>query len=201
MNKLGFSAILILATLLALPVSSQERKPDGLYATIVTNKGVMEFELYKNVAPVTISNFINLATRGFYDGLVFHRVENDFMVQGGDPAGDGSGGPGYEFQDEVALRHNTAGILSMANSGPDTNGSQFFITHLATPHLNGKHTVFGKIMTGIPVIFEIRRGDVIESIVIEGPAKQFLEKRRDLVYQWNLILDEQFPGLRPALTD
>lgn len=193
--------LVVFACIFPLLASAQPRDPAQLYARIETSKGVMEFELYKSVAPVTVSNFVNLATRGFYNTLSFHRVESDFMIQGGDPAGDGSGGPGYEFQDEIVLRHNTAGILSMANSGPDSNGSQFFITHLATPHLNGLHTVFGKIISGTPVIFEIRRGDVIQSITIEGPAKAFLEKRADLVGQWNAILDEQFPGLMPSLVD
>lgn len=185
----------------ALAQEGRQRNPDELYAVIDTEKGAMAFQLYKSVAPLTVANFVNLATRGYYDGLKFHRVVEDFMIQGGDPAGDGTGGPGYRFQDEIALRLNDAGILAMANAGPDTNGSQFFITHLATPHLNGLHTVFGKIVSDKPMIYEIRRGDVINSISIEGPVQPFLERHRDQLYQWNQILDENFPDLNPPLTD
>lgn len=177
------------------------KDPNELYAVIDTNRGTMEFLLYRQVAPITVTNFVNLATRGFYDGLTFHRVINDFMAQGGDPAGDGSGGPGYQFEDEIRLRLNQMGILAMANAGPDTNGSQFFITHLATPHLNGAHTVFGLIHSGKDIIRQIRVGDTINSITIEGNAKAFLERNADRVYLWNNILDENFPDLKPALTD
>jgi len=157
--------------------------------------------LYRQVAPLTTSNFVNLVTRGYYDGLTFHRVIEDFMAQGGDPTGDGSGGPGYQFEDEIALRLNQEGILAMANSGPGTNGSQFFILHQATPHLNGAHTVFGLIISGKDVVRKIKAGDVINSITIEGNARALLERNRDRVYKWNTILDEKFPKLKPALTD
>lgn len=194
--------LILLLGMTALSVQAQEtRDPEALYAIMETSRGTLEIELYHRVAPLTVTNFVNLSTRGFYDGLTFHRVVDDFMAQGGDPEGDGSGGPGYRFRDEIALRHNDAGILSMANSGPDTNGSQFFITHLATPHLNGMHTVFGKVVEGRELIWELQVGDVIESISIEGPAETFLEKRADQVYQWNRILDENFPDLAPPLTD
>lgn len=194
--------LMLLLGLSAMTVQAQEeRDPEALYAIMETSRGTMEIELYHRVAPLTVTNFVNLSTRGFYDGLTFHRVVNDFMVQGGDPEGDGSGGPGYRFRDEIALRHNDAGILSMANSGPDTNGSQFFITHLATPHLNGLHTVFGKVVEGRELIWELQMGDVIESVSIEGPAQAFLEKRSDQVYLWNKTLDENFPDLEPPLTD
>lgn len=139
---------LLLLCLPAWGAGAQERDPNELYAVIKTSAGTMEFLLYRQVAPLTVSNFVNLATRGYYDGLSFHRVVADFMAQGGDPSGDGSGGPGYRFEDEIALRFNQEGILAMANSGPDSNGSQFFITHQATPHLNGLHTVFGLIQSG-----------------------------------------------------
>lgn len=207
MRKLLLISSLLLATFIAVLTSpgvfaqAQEKDIAELYAVVETNRGTIEFLLYKNVAPVTVSNFVNLSTRGYYDGLAFHRVIPDFMIQGGDPQGNGSGGPGYQFEDEIAMRHNQAGILSMANSGPGTNGSQFFITHLATPHLNGLHTVFGKIFSGGELIFDIRRGDVINSITIVGDAKGFLEKKTDRVYQWNLTLDENFPNLKPALID
>ncbi len=181
--------------------SGGEKDSNELYAVIDTNRGTMEFLLYKAVAPVAVTNFVNLATRGYYDGMTFHRVINDFMAQGGDPNGDGSGGPGYQFEDEIRLRLNQMGILAMANAGPDSNGSQFFITHQATPHLNGVHTVFGLIHSGKDVIRQIRIGDLINSITIEGKAKAFLGKKVDRVYRWNQILDENFPDLKPALTD
>jgi len=195
-------------TLLTLTSASQfasaqsaGKDPNELYAIVDTNRGTMEFLLYRQVAPVTVTNFVNLATRGYYDGLTFHRVVEDFMIQGGDPTGDGSGGPGYMFEDEIRLRHNQMGIMSMANAGPETNGSQFFITHQATPHLNGAHTVFGLVHSGKEIIHQIRAGDTINSITIEGNAKGFLERKADRVYMWNQILDEKFPDLKPALTD
>jgi peptidyl-prolyl cis-trans isomerase B (cyclophilin B) len=182
-------------------LSAQERDPNELYAVIDTSRGTMVFLLYRQVAPLTVSNFVNLATRGFYDGLTFHRVQPDFMAQGGDPAGNGSGGPGYQFEDEIALRLNQEGILAMANAGPATNGSQFFITHQATPHLNGAHTVFGLVQSGKEVIRQIRVGDVINSISIEGNAKALLERNSNRVYFWNEILNKEFPRLKPALVD
>lgn len=182
-------------------LQAQQKDPNELYAVIDTSRGRMEFLLYRQVAPLTVSNFVNLATRGFYDGLTFHRVEPDFMAQGGDPEGDGSGGPGYKFDDEIALRLNQEGILAMANSGPASNGSQFFITHQATPHLNGAHTVFGLVFSGKEIIRQIRVGDTIEAISIEGNAKALLQRNSDQVYRWNQILDEKFPDLRPALVE
>lgn len=180
---------------------AQDKDPNELYAIIDTSRGKMEFLLYRQVAPLTVTNFVNLATRGYYNGLTFHRIVADFMAQGGDPVGDGSGGPGYTFQDEIALRLNQEGILAMANAGPDSNGSQFFITHQATPHLNGVHTVFGLIVSGKEVIRQLKMGDVINSITIEGNAKAFLQRKSDRVYQWNQILDEKFPKLKPALVN
>lgn len=198
MKKLTISLLMLFSAAVA---QSQEKDPAELYAVIETERARMEFLLYKAVAPVTVANFVNLASRGFYDGLTFHRVVEDFMAQGGDPNGDGSGGPGYEFEDEIALRHNDAGLLSMANAGPGTNGSQFFITHQAAPHLNGGHTVFGKIISDKSPIWEIRRGDVIRSISIEGNARGFLERHADRVYYWNMILDREFPELKAPLVD
>lgn len=177
----------------------QAKDPDGLYATITTRRGVIQLQLRPDIAPVTVSNFVNLATRGFYDGLNFHRIEPNFMAQGGDPAGNGTGGPGYQFEDEIALRHNQQGILSMANAGPGTNGSQFFITHQATPHLNGLHTVFGLVQSGNEVVRALRVGDVIESVTIEGNVEALLVKNRARVEEWNNILDQKFPNLRPSL--
>jgi len=126
-------------------------------ATISTDKGDMVVELFADKAPKTVNNFVFLAREGFYDGTIFHRVIADFMVQGGDPTGTGTGGPGYRFADEFhpGLKHSKPGILSMANAGPGTNGSQFFITHVATPWLDGKHAIFGQITSGMDVLMSI----------------------------------------------
>jgi peptidyl-prolyl cis-trans isomerase B (cyclophilin B) len=134
-----------------------------------TNRGTMELELYPQYAPVTVNNFVFLTEQGFYDGVSFHRVIDNFVIQGGDPTGTGRGGPGYRFEDEVVgnpLKHET-GVISMANAGPNTNGSQFFITHAPQPHLDGKHTVFGKVVEGRDVIYEIRTGDEMTSVTVE----------------------------------
>lgn len=126
-------------------------------AHIETDKGTMVIELFADKTPITVNNFVFLAREGYYDNVIFHRVIADFMVQGGDPTGTGRGGPGYKFQDEFvsSLKHDKQGILSMANAGPFTNGSQFFITHGPTPHLNGKHTVFGQVVEGLDVFMSI----------------------------------------------
>jgi cyclophilin family peptidyl-prolyl cis-trans isomerase len=149
-------------------------------ATLETNKGTIELELYEEDAPKTVSNFVELAKKGFYDGVVFHRVIEDFMVQGGDPTGTGTGGPGYQFEDEINDHRVERGALAMANAGPNTNGSQFFIvTAAACPWLDGKHTVFGRVRSGMDVVDEISRAprdardrpldDVrIESVEIAG---------------------------------
>ncbi len=143
--------------------------PNKQYAaTIETSKGTIVIDLAANYAPKTVNNFVFLANNGFYDGLKFHRVISNFMIQGGDPTGTGAGGPGYKFEDEVRnnpLKHET-GVLSMANAGPNTNGSQFFITHSPQPHLNGKHTVFGKVREGQDVVNAIRQGDVMTKVTI-----------------------------------
>ena len=171
----------------------------GLVAIIDTSKGIIEAELNDRAAPTTVANFVNLAMRGFYDGLTFHRVERNFMVQGGDPLGNGSGGPGYRFAGEIILKHNQPGILSMANSGPGTDGSQFFLTHLATPHLDGLHSVFGRVIKGQSIIYDIRRRDIINSISIQGnPTSLFKRKAGDLE-TWNKALDSNYPHLKPAL--
>ncbi len=146
-----------------------EIDPEKKYtATIATNRGDIEIELYPEHAPKTVNNFVFLARQGFYDGLTFHRVISNFMIQGGDPTGTGRGGPGYRFEDETRgnpLTHET-GVISMANAGPNTNGSQFFITHSPQPHLNGRHTVFGKVTRGQDVVDSIRQGDTMTSITI-----------------------------------
>ncbi len=137
---------------------------------IETNRGKITLELYPEHAPKTVNNFVFLSGEGFYNGVVFHRVIADFMVQGGDPSATGSGGPGYRFEDETAgspLVHSR-GVISMANSGPDTNGSQFFITHSPQPHLNGRHTVFGKVIDGMDVVDAIQQGDKMEKVTAAG---------------------------------
>jgi peptidyl-prolyl cis-trans isomerase B (cyclophilin B) len=134
--------------------------------SIVTNRGTIELELYPQHAPQTVNNFVFLAGQGFYDGVTFHRVIEDFMIQTGDPTGTGRGGPGYKFADECKgnpLKHERC-VISMANAGPNSNGSQFFITHVPTPHLNGKHTVFGKVTKGQDVVDAIEQGDVMISV-------------------------------------
>jgi peptidyl-prolyl cis-trans isomerase B (cyclophilin B) len=135
---------------------------------IETNRGTIELELYPQHAPNTVNNFVFLAGQGFYDGVTFHRVIDGFMIQTGDPTGTGRGGPGYRFEDECKgnpLKHER-GVISMANAGPNTNGSQFFITHVPTPHLNGKHTVFGKVTKGGDVVDAIEQGDVMVSVKV-----------------------------------
>lgn len=140
------------------------------HATLYTSKGPIRLTLESEKTPYTVTNFVTLAQEGFYDGLTFHRVINDFMIQGGCPLGTGTGGPGYNFTDEFHpdLRHDSAWVLSMANAGPGTNGSQFFITHLETPRLDGKHTVFGKVvdLTDMDVVNSIEQDDIIERIEI-----------------------------------
>jgi peptidyl-prolyl cis-trans isomerase B (cyclophilin B) len=137
-------------------------------ATITTNKGTIRLQLFDDKAPKTCANFEKLAAEGFYDGLTFHRVIPDFMVQAGCPQGNGTGGPGYTFEDEFddELTHDGPGVLSMANAGPNTNGSQFFITHVATPHLNGKHSVFGKVLDCQDVVDRIVQSDVMEKVTV-----------------------------------
>ena len=138
-------------------------------ATFDTSRGRIVVELFTKDAPTTVNNFVFLAREGFYDGTVFHRVIADFMVQGGDPTGTGRGGPGYRFEDETKNNPNrhARGVLSMANAGPNTNGSQFFITHVDTPWLDGKHTVFGRVLSGLDVVDSVQQGDTLNSVTIE----------------------------------
>ena len=161
----------------------------SLFATFDTDRGPIRVELAADKAPLTVANFVNLARRGFYDGLNFHRVIADFMIQGGCPEGSGRGGPGYRFEDETnnGLRHER-GVLSTANAGPNTNGSQFFITHVATPWLDGKHTVFGKVVEGLEAVDKVEAGDHIRKVTIEGDADAALAARADRVAEWNRIL-------------
>ena len=147
----------------AKPPAMQIDPGKPILVTMETEKGAIELELYPQYAPKTVNNFVFLTQEGFYDGVAFHRVISNFVIQGGDPTGTGAGGPGYRFEDEVMgnpLKHGT-GVISMANAGPNTNGSQFFITHSPQPHLDGKHTVFGKVVSGQDVVDAIRQGDKI----------------------------------------
>ena len=164
-------------------------------ATIKTNKGDISLKLFDDLAPVTVANFVNLAQRGFYDGLKFHRVIADFMIQGGCPLGTGTGGPGYKFQDEFVseLKHDKPGILSMANAGPNTNGSQFFITHVPTPWLDGKHSVFGEVVAAKDqeVVNAIQQNDVIEKVSIEGDTEALFAKTKKYLDTWNKALESR----------
>ncbi len=164
-----------------------------LTAIMETDKGTIRLKLFPEQAPVTVASFVNLARRGYYDGLNFHRVIPDFMIQGGCPDGSGMGGPGYRFEDECtpALKHDAPGKLSMANAGPGTNGSQFFITHVPTPWLDGKHTVFGEVVSAEDqaVVDAIAQGDRIRKVTIEGDADALLEAQADRVAEWNRALD------------
>ena len=176
---------------------------EGLYAQFLTTRGEIVARLEFEKTPLTVANFVGLAegakrsNRGagvrFYDGLAFHRVIPDFMIQGGDPQGNGMGGPGYDFPDEFnpSLRHARPGVLSMANAGPGTNGSQFFITHVATPWLDGKHTVFGEVVgtADQSVVDAIRGGDRIESVTVDGDVDALLAAQAARVAEWNAVLD------------
>lgn len=163
-----------------------------LIATMRTNKGAIQLRLFPEQAPVTVANFLNLAQRGFYDNLGFHRVIADFMVQGGCPQGTGTGGPGYRFEDECTpdLKHAQPGRFSMANAGPGTNGSQFFITHVATPWLDGAHTIFGEVVSDADqdVVNSIAQGDQIEGIDLTGEVQAHLDAHSDRVAEWNKTL-------------
>jgi peptidyl-prolyl cis-trans isomerase B (cyclophilin B) len=156
-----------------------------------TSKGDIKLRLFADKTPVTVANFVNLAKRGYYDGLAFHRVIPEFMIQGGCPHGTGTGGPGYRFEDECtpALKHDAPGKLSMANAGPGTNGSQFFITHVATPWLDGRHTVFGEVLDSgdQAVVDAIAVGDTIVSVELDGEGA-ILASQAERISDWNRVL-------------
>ncbi len=165
----------------------------SIQAVMKTNKGDIRLNLFPDKAPVTVANFVNLAQRGFYDGLRFHRVISDFMIQGGCPKGTGTGGPGYRFEDEFdpSLRHDRPGLLSMANAGPGTNGSQFFITHVPTPWLDDNHSIFGEVEgpSDQAVVDSIEQGDTIETLTVSGDVDALLKAQADRVAEWNAVLD------------
>jgi len=161
----------------------------NISAAIETSKGTINLTLYPDKTPVTVASFVNLALKNFYDGLNFHRVIPGFMVQGGCPLGAGTGGPGYKFEDEfdASLRHESPGRFSMANSGPGTNGSQFFITHVPTPHLDDAHSIFGAVNSSADqaVVDAIEQGDKIISVTITGDSAGLLAAHSDRVEEWN----------------
>jgi peptidyl-prolyl cis-trans isomerase B (cyclophilin B) len=155
-----------------------------------TSRGGIEGTIFASKVPMTAANFLNLAKRGYYNGIKFHRVIPDFMIQGGDPTGTGSGGPGYKFADEIhpSLKHTKPGLFSMANAGPGTNGSQFFITHVPCPWLDGKHAVFGEVTKGQDVVNAIKQGDSITGIDILDPADELFTAQKANIDKWNAAL-------------
>lgn len=163
---------------------------DDIRIIFKTSKGDIEATIFASKVPLTAANFLNLAEKKYYDGITFHRVIPNFMVQGGDPTGTGTGGPGYKFEDEIdrSLKHSKPGILSMANAGPSTNGSQFFITHVPTAWLDGKHAVFGEVTKGQDVVDAIKQGDKIESIEILDSTGALFAVKADRIEQWNKAL-------------
>ncbi len=172
--------------------SEERMAKKQLTVTMSTTKGDIKLKLFPDKAPLTVLNFVNLAKRGYYDGLTFHRVIPDFMIQGGCPLGTGTGGPGYRFKDEFSdLRHRKPGMLSMANAGPGTNGSQFFITHVPTPWLDNKHTVFGEVASEADqkVVDSIQQGDKINQITVESDYSALAKLHKDQLDSWNKILD------------
>ena len=179
-------------------IDAKSTKEQTMYVTMKTTRGDIHLKLFAGETPLTSANFVNLAKRGYYDGLTFHRVIPNFMIQGGCPEGIGTGGPGYKFGDETktGLKHDKPGVLSMANAGPGTNGSQFFITHLPTPHLDGKHTVFGEVVSAADqeVVDSIKGGDKITEVVLEGSPDAVLAAQAEQVAAWNKILDVKYPA-------
>ena len=152
-----------------------------------TSRGEIAATLFASKVPMTVANFLNLCSSGYYNGVTFHRVIQDFMIQGGDPTGTGRGGPGYRFADEFdrSLRHSKPGIFSMANAGPGTNGSQFFITHVPCPHLDERHSVFGEVTAGQDVVNAVRQGDKIEGVEILDPTEELFTAQKENIASWN----------------
>lgn len=186
---------IVLTTLVAAtgPLCAQEEgEVKDIRVIVKTSKGDIEGTLFATKTPITVANFTNLAKRGYYNGLKFHRVIPDFMIQGGCPLGTGTGGPGYRFEDEFdpTLKHTKGGLFSMANAGPGTNGSQFFITHKDTPWLDGKHSIFGEVTKGQDIVDSITAGDTINSIEILDPTDALFEKEKAKLAEWNAVLDK-----------
>ncbi len=194
-SKYGVEIMRNILALALLLIGAISVNAEQLTATLETSKGNIVLALEAQKTPLTVANFVNLIQRGYYDGVKFHRVIPNFMVQGGDPDGTGSGGPGYSFEDEFnpSLRHTGPGTLSMANRGPATNGSQFFITHVATDWLDGKHTVFGHVTSGQDVVNAIQQGDTIIKATVSGASAAVLAAKADRVAEWNKVLDTKYP--------
>ncbi|PWU09541.1 MAG: peptidylprolyl isomerase [Verrucomicrobia bacterium] len=180
-------AILGLVILAATSLLNAKMTVSDIPIILKTTRGDIHAILFASQVPLTTANFLNLAKRHYYDGITFHRVIPNFMIQGGDPTGTGMGGPGYKFEDEIdpSLKHDRPGRLSMANSGPNTNGSQFFITHVLTPWLDGKHTVFGQVTEGQTIVDTIQKGDKILGIEVLGDTTFLFEKEKDRLAEWD----------------
>lgn len=192
-------SLLMLSILMMMTVAVQSySKEYKMKVKIITAKGDVNINLLSDKSPVTVANFVNLAKKGYYDGLKFHRVIDNFMAQGGDPTGTGMGGPGYQFEDEVnnGLNFSKAGKLAMANAGPGTNGSQFFITTVPTEWLNGNHTIFGEVVSDadLAVVKKLSNGDVMTKVVVEGDVDAFLKTQKNRVDSWNKTLKQNFPN-------
>ena len=192
-------SLLVLSILMMMTVAVQSySKEYKMKVKIITAKGDVNINLLPDKSPVTVANFVNLAKKGYYDGLKFHRVIDNFMAQGGDPTGTGMGGPGYRFEDEVnnGLNFSKAGKLAMANAGPGTNGSQFFITTVPTEWLNGNHTIFGEVVSDddLKVVKKLSNGDVMKKVVVEGDVDAFLKTQKNRVDSWNKTLKQNFPN-------
>ena len=192
-------SLLMLSILMMMTVAVQSySKEYKMKVRIITAKGDVNINLLPDKSPVTVANFVNLAKKGYYDGLKFHRVIDNFMAQGGDPTGTGMGGPGYRFEDEVnnGLNFSKAGKLAMANAGPGTNGSQFFITTVPTEWLNGNHTIFGEVASeaDLDVVKKLSNGDVMTKVVVEGDIDAFLKTQKNRVDSWNKTLKQNFPN-------
>ena len=192
-------SLLMLSILMMMTVAVQSySKEYKMKVKIITAKGDVNINLLPDKSPVTVANFVNLAKKGYYDGLKFHRVIDNFMAQGGDPTGTGMGGPGYKFEDEVnnGLNFSKAGKLAMANAGPGTNGSQFFITTVPTEWLNGNHTIFGEVVSDadLAVVKKLSNGDVMTKVVVEGDVDAFLKTQKTRVDSWNKTLKQNFPN-------
>ena len=192
-------SLLMLSILMMMTVAVQSySKEYKMKVKIITAKGDVNINLLPDKSPVTVANFVNLAKKGYYDGLKFHRVIDNFMAQGGDPTGTGMGGLGYQFEDEVnnGLNFSKAGKLAMANAGPGTNGSQFFITTVPTEWLNGNHTIFGEVVSDadLAVVKKLSNGDVMTKVVVEGDVDAFLKTQKNRVDSWNKTLKQNFPN-------
>lgn len=182
--------LLLSAFGIASVAQAEENKVEDINIVVKTSKGDIEATIFASKTPMTAANFLNLATKDYYDGLKFHRVIPNFMIQGGCPEGTGRGGPGYKFADEIApgLIHDKPGVFSMANAGPGTNGSQFFITHKETPWLNGKHSVFGQVTKGQDIVNKIKGGDTIKDIEIKGDTEALFAAQKENLDKWNAVL-------------